>query len=326
MNIVTAHETLAVEGLNSEHDSIIETVLSKLFFRSDRVHKAYKHRKADFADLSDITERRIYIKEDFSWNRIMAPEVYLELRHVALNDNLFIHVEEAHAEDWYIVMKKIDTNNDLLKKLTEKTFDTGKLLTYPAILEERLKELTEQKSGELRTYFEKGAEHLQNELLGVLDWAYTAEPFISTEEIKNIEKLFHQIFMHEYFQKNTQLSVVIDTNPENIIFHDDSISFIDVMPPKSAWRVHDKYFLLCRTSADVGALHDEREADWLHLVYQKHNLLPPKIIRIAYEIAACLIQVPYRKMLGSNELAQQYAKFLKKRVGELEHLLATQEN
>lgn len=324
VNIVTALETLTLEGIEGDHDQVIETVLSKLFVRGEEVHKAYKHRSADFADLAHRDIRREYIAEDFYWNNVMAPEIYLELRHVKREGDHFVHVDTKEAEDWYIVMKKIDSTRDLLRTLERGVPLREDLADYARILTKRLEELTDAKGEELAIHFEKGQAHLASEILGVCDWAYTATPFLSTSEVDRAKALMKQALETvPYFSDPIDLSIVIDTNPENIIFLSEGVSFIDVMPPKDTWRVHDRYFPLCRTSADISALQHADHADILHEQYAKDAVLPPEIVRVVYELAAALIQVPYRNMLGKDTLATAYADFVRMRMDDLKMLLNT---
>lgn len=324
MNIVTALETLAVDGIDGGHDRIIETVLSKLFVRGDRVYKAYKHRSADFADLADRDVRREYIAEDFFWNNAMAPEVYLELRGVCRDGDRVIHADHhSGGDDWYIVMQKIDTSSNLTEQLIRGVLSKNDLKQYTDTLLPRLSALTEARGEGLQEFFDKGEAHVRSEVIGACGWASVAgQPELSAEDVARAEKLLLSALASEsYFNApiNT-LSVVIDTNGENILFLNDGVSFIDVMPPKDAWRVHDRYFLICRTSADVSALGG-KHADVLHETYGEQHSLPPEIVRIAYEIAAALIQVPYRKMVGQDDLAAKYADFVRLRCDDLEALL-----
>lgn len=324
MNIVTALETLSLEGLTGDHDEVIETILSKLFIRGDEVHKAYKHRTADFADLADRETRRQYIAEDFFWNNAMAPEIYRELRGVRKEGEQFIHVNDDTGEDWYIVMKKIDHKRDLIKTLENGTLKKEDLVVYVQTLQERLHTLTRARRSPLEEFFKKDTAHVIAEVLATKDWAYyTANDLITHEEIERAMRLITCVFETEqYFQDPIHtLSVVIDTNGDNILFLEDGISFIDVMPPKDAWRVHDAYFLICRTSTDIGALSSIEHAEILHETFVTSGPMPPPAVRMVYEIAAGLIQIPYRKMIGRTDLAQKYTDFVRLRTDNLEQLI-----
>lgn len=324
MNIVTALEALAVEGMEGDHDRVIETVLSKLFIRGEEVHKAYKHRTADFADLADRDVRRRYIAEDFFWNNAMAPEIYRELRHVKRDGERFVHVEEGEGEDWYIVMQKIDTSKDLMSAIEGAVLENEILTLYVRTLLKRLLVLTDARRSELEEFFERDAAHIRAEVLGASDWAAVdGEPYLTPLEVAHAKALMKRALEQEtYFHKPIKdISVVIDTNAENILFIDGKVSFIDVMPPKDTWRVHDRYFLICRTSADIRAQQEDEHADVLHNTYEEHTELPSEMVRILYEMAAALIQVPYRKMIGRDDLAVKYADFVRLQCQELEQLL-----
>ena len=322
VNIVTALENLAVANIDSEHDHVIETVLSKLFIRGDKVCKAYKHRSADFADLADRQVRRAYISEDFFWNNQMAPDVYLELKHVALQGDMFVHVAPDDAEDWYIVMKKIDTSRDLMRILHTRTLARHELQEFVRTLKERLSSLTTHRRHELKHLFLHNVAHVRAEVLGVCGWAYTAAPILSTSDVARAETLLaHALDVHEYWHSPIEtISISIDMNPENILFLDEGVSFIDVMPPKDTWRVHDRYFALCRTSADITALASKADADILHTTYAQYDPLPDHAVRTVYELAAGLIQVPYRHMLGQTDLSHTYANFVRGHCDTLEHM------
>jgi aminoglycoside phosphotransferase family enzyme len=318
MNIVTAFEQNAVEGHDGDHDHVVETVLSKLFFRGDRVLKAYKHRTADFADLSDSRVRRAYISEDFHWNKILSPEIYLALHHVKIDGDRLVHTHEDHATDHYIVMRKIDASHNLLSLITSGTLKESHLTQYATILIDRLSSLTQTRSRPLMNFFERGHRHVREEILGTSSWAYTATPHLEKKDVDAAHaRLSDALSTHPYFNTEIPLSIVIDSNPENIVIVDGNMTFLDVMPPKDSWRVHDPYFALCRTSADISALCDTKMAEILHQSYASQRQIPPREVRDAYEIAATLIQVPYRVMLGQHDLARAYARFLKSRLAKV---------
>lgn len=319
MNIVTALETLAVEDLTEDHDEVIETVLSKLFIRGNEVHKAYKHRVADFADLTDKEVRREYIAEDFFWNNKMAPEIYRELRSVRKDGDRLIHATDKDGEDWYIVMKKIDRGRDLIRTLEDGTPKKATLIEYVKTLQERLRTLTLARKDDLQEFFDKDPEHILSEIIATCEWAYTADEFLSHTEIDRAKELMERAIKRDpYFnEKIHTISVVIDTNGENILFLDEGVTFIDVMPPKDAWRVHDEYFIICRTSTDISALRGKEHAEVLHETFVTEGPMPSQIVRMVYEIAAGLIQVPYRKMIGREDLAMRYADFVRLRSDDL---------
>jgi aminoglycoside phosphotransferase family enzyme len=302
---------------------VIETVISKLFIRGNEVYKAYKHRVGDFADLTDTDVRRRYIAEDFMWNQNMAPDIYLELRHVAHDGKQYVHVDPHGAEDWYIVMKKIDTTRNLLNVLETDTPKQHELEQYVETLLARFSRLTEQYTPALEAFFLRGADHIKSEVLGVCDWARTATPELSSADVTRAEQLMLRALEgHPYWNSLIKtLSVIVDTTAENIVFLSEGVTFIDVMLPKDSWRVQDSYFALCRTSADISALVGSVYAEPLHIAYGRVHELPPAVVRVVYELSAALIQVPYRKEIGRGDLAKKYADFVRRRCDDLELLL-----
>jgi hypothetical protein len=222
-------------------------------------------------------------------------------------------------------MKKIDTSRDLLRSIETRTIKRKALEAYVHTLLDRLQGLTLARKGELQKFFDENETQVRREVVDACGWAFAAAaPFLSQEDVAKTEKLLlRALNAEEYFNNPLEsLSVVIDTNPENILFLEDAVSFIDVMPPKDAWRVHDRYFLVCRTSADVSALGDSAHAEVLHDAYGTRHKLPPEIVRMVYEIDAALIQVPYRKMIGRDDLAAKYADFVRMRCDDLEAMLS----
>lgn len=321
MELIRAFELNAVEGIDRDPDRVVETVLSKLFMHGDRVHKVYKRRTADFADLADHAIRREYVSEDFLWNRTMAPDVYLELREVRRDGDRYLHVGEGEGEDLYLVMKRVDTSSDLITLLRDRRIAPEDLRAYVRTLNARLDELTQLRADRLREFFDRRMDHVRDEVLGTCEWAYTADPILEREEVDRARTLLvWALDQDPYFRDpDVRLSVVTDVNGENILFSDDGVSFIDVMPPKDAWRVHDRYFIVCRTSADVASLSAIELSEHLHDAFAEHAAVrPSRTVRLVYELAASLIQVPYRKMIGQEEHARRYAQFVRDRMDELE--------
>lgn len=322
MTIVEALENLKVEGMNGDNDHIIETVLSKLFVRGDEVHKAYKHRIALFGDLTKRDVRKKFISDDFAWNNVMSPEIYLELRHVAVRDGAYAHVDPESAEDHYIVMRRIDPKKGLVLMLESGEIKPDDLARYVASITDRLRILEKMYASQLQEYIDRGTAHVKDEIVNTCNWAYTADPFLLPDDVDRAKTLFLKTFESEtYLKDGARSSVVIDTNPDNIFFIDGSVSFLDVMPPRDSWRIHDPYFIICRTSADV-SIHDPALAEALHHEYAKREVLPSKAVRTAYEIAGALIQVPYRKLVGQTVAAEKYGAFVKRRMDLLEELLS----
>lgn len=319
MTLAEAFAQLRVLGFETPHDHVIETVLSRVCIRDDKVYKAYKHREADFADLTHQETRREYVREDFEWNQCMSPEVYLALHHVARDGEMYRHVGEGEAEDWYQEMKRVDTSYDLPRMLVSGRMTTQDVTLYVETLLTRLRELSRARRTKLEHIFARGNGHVHNEMLGTLAWASTVRTHLPSELMSRTERALREVIARSsYFRNPIALSVVIDVNSENILFLPEGVSFMDVMPPKDEWRVHDPLFLLARTSADMHAYGRGEYSSVLYETYARMHGEVPKEVALAYEIVALLIQVPYRVMVGDEDMASAYADVLASRVRELE--------
>lgn len=314
MDIVTAFELGLVEDFGSVDDLVIDTVLSKLFFSGDFVYKAYKHRNSDFGDLSHPEFRKTYHEQDFYWNNLMSPEVYVSLHKVSLIDGYY-RESDGTREDYYVKMKKIDTRRDLTKILeSAHPLLPHELESYVVQITEKLDALTRTNASSLQHFLDLGREHVFDELRAVESWAHSAREHLSSEDIKSaMDQIQYALDSDSYFQnlKPSDLSVVIDTNPDNVLFLEEGVVFIDVMPPKENWRVHDRYFVVCRTSSDLSAYQRQQDADQLHTTYGAYAALPSSRVRMVYELASALIQVPYRVMLGAQKSAEKYASLVR---------------
>lgn len=280
-----------------EPDHIIETVLSHVYFHGDRVFKVYKWRTGDFADLNDREVRKKFIAEDFDWCHSMAPNVYHTLHEVPHEGDV----------DWHIEMNRIKMN-DLAAHLekTEAHEDISENLV--SALLPRLDTLTNKYQDSLSDHFENNPLHIREEVLNTLGWAST---MMDSSLIEKAREYLEELLSGGYFtQAIESVSVVIDNNIENIQMLDDGVSFIDVMPPADKWKVHDRYFLICRTSIDLAIRGYDDLANELHAEYARHYPLPPEYVRDAYVVAAALIQAPYRQMIGQVELSQKYVNFI----------------
>ena len=98
---------------DDKYERRIETIFSKLFFFSDKVIKIYKYSDNYYGQFSDINFRKEFYAEDFSWNHTMAPDIYLSLNPYKLTDGKWAPASQDEAEDFYIVMKRIDDKSNV---------------------------------------------------------------------------------------------------------------------------------------------------------------------------------------------------------------------
>lgn len=173
MNLLEAFEKQAVSGISKTPDRVIETLISKLFFFGDKVYKVYKWNKAFFGDFSSLDFRKDFYQEDFFWNNAMAPHIYLALKPVKFDGNVFIEADIADAEDFYIVMNKIDEKDNLTKKLINKDITAEDLRIITREMTMELDKLTKEKIDTLKNVVDIGLFALEKQIVEELrSWKF----------------------------------------------------------------------------------------------------------------------------------------------------------
>lgn len=303
-------------------DRIIETLLSKLYFFGGKVYKMYKWNKAFYGDLSDLSFRREYIQEDFFWNNLMSPDIYIQLLTVKNVNGEWIETTDEEAEDFCILMNVTESDRTFTA-LAEQQLLTKEMARD--VVEKMIplaRVITEKRRDKLSKYLNTNLkETLKQEFEDLRNWAYMGHEYISHEEVDRIiDATLKASESLDYFKgADARIEASIDGNPDNVlILNSNETKFIDIMPPKENWRVADEFFNICRYGAEVGAFTDQETADVLYETY--FSLIGKRIpdeVRTIYEIRSALIQVPYRFVLGQREKAKKSLDFLYKQMGKL---------
>lgn len=300
MNLISAFEQNLIEGLK-DPDRVVETVISKIFFYKDRVFKVYKYDKFFFGDFSSFDFRKDFYEEDFYWNNVMAPDVYLHLRPVKMNG----------IEDYYIEMRKFDDNNSLTNLLIKNQIQEDDLLKISKEMELRINELTDNKKEKLLHILKSNPDIFTDGFESDRNLLYTIPSFISKEKTDKIIDFIKAYGSHEYFKNynHNNLRASIDNHADNIVILDGKVELIDILPPKESWRIGDPNFLTSRLFTDVAVLNSEDKA----MAIYKNNTMP-KEIRTVYEIRSALIQMWCFFTMNNLEYANKYLDFAQKRI------------
>lgn len=321
MNLIQAFDQKLVEGLVTPPDKIIETVVSRLYFYGDKVCKVYKYEKAFFGDFSSLEFRRNFYEEDFGWNHIMSPDIYLALQCVKKSDSQYKLANFSEAEDFYIEMKKIDVEKNLTNLILARQINENDLKKITAEMTLRIQNLTNSRKDKMTALFQRGWADLHREDIEDLrNLCYMVDlqlPKSKTDEI--IDVLENATRENDYFQDYNlnNLSLMIDNHSDNIIFFNGKVEFIDILPPKENWRVGDPYFNICRPAVDVAVLWSEEKADLMYQTYEQIVNSVPPAVKTNYEIRSAMIQVSYFYMLNKPELAEKYLKFTEQKISSL---------
>lgn len=304
MNLLEAFEQNLVEDVRQRTcDKIIETIISKIFFYGQDVYKVYKYEKFFFADFTSKDSRRKFYMEDFFWNRIMAPNIYLELKPA--------------ADDFFIKMKKFDDENNLTNlllknKISEK--DIGKIVSE---FVSRMKTLTESRKNSLEYDFNKKLIDIHlADLESDKNLLYLIPSFISKNWADKTFNFLKEISTNNsYFLNYNQnnLSLLIDNHADNVLFSNGEADFVDVLPPKESWRVGNLFFNICRFATDIAVLLNEDKAKAVYLEYPNSESIPEQVKRI-YEIRSALIQMWCFCAVDKLDIAKKYLKFAENKI------------
>ena len=92
-----------------ERVDVIETHASFVFLAGDRAYKLKRAVKYSYLDFSTAERRRGACEAEFALNRRTAPDLYLEIRTLALLPNGRVgFATDEPAIDWLVVMRRFD--------------------------------------------------------------------------------------------------------------------------------------------------------------------------------------------------------------------------
>ncbi len=263
--------------------------------------KVYKYKKYFFADLSKTKERRRFIKDDFYWNRLASPRIYKKL--LIAEGNIFDKEIECKRGDFFILMKRIDDKATLANLLQENRLSKNKIRKIVDDLLNVLQLLTKEKMLTFEHLAELNYQQFwQENAIDSLDsWLNMVEKYIPKKKAKRIISILKKASKQEnYFinyDKNL-LTVVVDSNSNNILWLNGKPGFIDVMPPKESWRIADEIATIVRVAVDVDVIGRSNGGKIVYDAYQNYRNIPSGNVLLIYEIWAGVIQWAYQHLLG----------------------------
>lgn len=303
-------------------EKTIETVFAKLFFYKNKVIKVYKYKDVFGLNFRDPSFRKKFCTEDFLWNKIMAPDVYIKLGGVKATSGGFVLCGTDVAEDFFIEMVKIDSSRNLTNLLMTQELLASDIKKITTTFLKRLRDLTKKQRNKYSQLFDRGWFSIQekdlNDVYSFLETS--ARKYIPIRTSKKIVNLLSRISEKEkYFINHDRrfLTVGIDNNSDNILYFKGKTTFIDVMPPKEEWRVYDEAFLVSRTATDCYALGNKSLGDMVYETYSKYRMLPPPNVKLAYEIRRGLVQWAYRHVIKRHDEAEKFKHFTLSKVAEI---------
>lgn len=320
MQLIEAFELGLVGGI-PKPERCIETWLSDVFLYKDVVRKVAKYVTIkDIGDLTGYQKRKEFYTADFKWNNLFAPEIYISLQGARETIGGWEICESSEAEDYFILMNRIDADDTLInrlygKKVTKENIIqiTEKLLTNLDLANE---EYFEDQSRKLK----KGVYELMLARLDNLrEFALSAKNVSVEVTNKRVDALtvFHA--SHPYFKElsDSSASVTIDGHSANIVFVKDKPVFMDVYWPMPAFRIVDHVLATARIAACVRVFMGDEFADIMYAIYAKKRALPPKEILDFYEAYNAFVMGYYFIHIKRPELVQPYFVFADEKLAYL---------
>lgn len=321
MELVEAFENGLVEGIE-DIDSTIDTHISKLFVGENKVYKIYLKKDAFFGKLSDKEYRKEFYGEDFSWNQMMSPDVYLFLRPVQFLDGKFKIVQDQDAEDYFIEMSLIDTKKSISNLTLSNDLSIEDIENLSRTFNNQIEKLNNEKLAGLSELSHSWSKLWKDRAmdLGPFSGEQTLVSPEMTKRIMNvlIKHAEGSNYIKEYSPDN--LSVGIDGHSDNVFLHEGIISFLDIFLVKDVWRIIDPHFDICRIAVDVDAMG---QPELISSLYKssKHNPYDiPKEVRISYELSSAAIKGIYYALIDQEDLAKMYIPLIEKLLKILEEL------
>lgn len=307
-----------------EPDRIIETLLSNVFFFGSRALKVYKPVNAYYGNLADLVSRKEFYREDFFWNHLVSPEIYLHFGGVRSVGGGYSLTPFEEGEDFYIEMAKVDMTRTLTELLREKRVSIPDMKLVTRTLLEVNERISKERKVSLKHQFVRGWRALIGE-----DWddirtmMHLAREHISGSQADDIIHWIKDLTaFHSFFDgyPASGLSVAIDNNCDNVLLVNGRVLYIDVLAPKESWRVVEEYFSVARTAVDAHVVGSPDLGDAVHAVYSELRGEQELKATLVCEIRSALIQWPYRHILGQHELAEKYKAFVIPKMKQLKDL------
>ena len=116
---------------------LIETHISWVILAGDYVYKIKKPVKLDFLDFSDLERRKFYCEEELRLNRLWAPEIYLDVVPVMVENGQAKFAGSGTPVDYAVKMRRFDQSALLDRELERGTLSVEDMRELGAHVAER---------------------------------------------------------------------------------------------------------------------------------------------------------------------------------------------
>lgn len=326
MNFIEALKLGLVKGF-SKPERHIETWLSDVFLYKKNALKIVKYvSNKDFGDFTDFETRKKFYQDDFAWNNLFAPEIYVDLLGIKKdrNGNWIILKVNKRAEDYCILMRRINPDDTLINRLYQRkvTKKDLKLIVEKLLvnLEKANKKYLKKQSHFLNKNVHElmslRLDNFQQFILGVEE----IPKKITKKRIKQVVSFYER---QKYFKhiKKENVSLTIDAHSANVIFIKNKPVFMDVYWPMPVFRIIDRALAIARLAACVRIFMGDELAQYMYKIYGKKRSLPQKEILDFYEGYNAFVMGYYFIYIKRPELVEYYFKFADKTFDRLDKFI-----
>lgn len=324
--LVRCIEKGGIDGF-SGRPRVIETLISRVFIFDEEgiVLKCYKRDNEWWNRMRDISKgpsRIDFIRQDFAFNAFLNSEVYLDVKNAVLVDGRVTLVDPIDGDDELaIIMKKQDMSGVLTDLLSGESLLSDDYHTIG-------KSLASAKLSIPRTFLPVVTSSWYEQMIQRLEdlrvWVAGEEDFPSEISQKAFERLYRGMDTYKDRFRQTfseDLTVLIDGNPENLIYNNGHLLFMDGYAPKDEWRIGSFDVDIFRTAADIYTFAGKDGYDsymkGVLSVASNHVQMDAADFYLLY---GSMIAAPYFMMLSKKnpqykKIADTYITFLRTMVG-----------
>lgn len=312
MTYFEALEKNSVAGIGDSCVKTVDSVISKVFLYEKFARKVYRYDNGFVGRLDDPTFRKKFVQEDFVWNNLMCPEIYFHLEGAKQIDGVWYVCSMAEAEDYSIVMAKVDVEKNLHHTLLQGKADEAIVCKVADTMMTRLHNLTVLKAAEIPTFKRPWRELFLLRLQDLREWCGMVPEQLPLAYVQKIllalEKIADDPYVRAY--DPAKMQVAIDNHAGNILIFDHGIEFLDIYQFKEHWLAVDPLVNITRPAADVFALGGKELGKAFLKAATPYYPMPNDKIVYAYLIEAALILVAYQYMLKKPDIAVRYMQWI----------------
>jgi len=301
-------------GLFPAPERYIDGIWSRVYFCGDRVLKVYKYVNQHGINLTTRDSRRGFYTDDFNWNKVVTPDIYLDIVGIGISGTGRISAAPINeARDFVIVMVRGDDTQSFAHELEAGNVSESETEALTGQLVQASRHLTGQMQDGLQDIACVGWQSLFLNGIRDLDSYFEKADCVNKTEIKDMLQATLRIAgscRHISEAGTSSLRAAIATQPENVLYYRRQPLLIDSMFPKRQWRVVDGQHNIARLALFLSVLGNPKLGEHAYNIY--FSLTDERISHEAlllYELRNALWQYAYRHIYKEFEAAAKFRDY-----------------